>query len=67
MNKGRIEQVGDPEHDLPLARARSFVADFLGAANIVEGTSLGGGNGRDAGRQVRRNGDATHCRGPRSK
>ena len=40
MNKGRIEQVGAPEalYRSPLT---SFVADFLGAANIVSGTAAG--------------------------
>ncbi len=40
MNKGRIEQVGRREalYRSPLT---SFVADFLGAANIVSGTAAG--------------------------
>ena len=55
MNRGRIEQVGDPASIYRAPRS-SFVADFLGAANIVEGTSLGGGVvetpfGRFAGRR----------------
>jgi iron(III) transport system ATP-binding protein len=42
MNRGRIEQVGDP-HAIYRAPASSFVADFVGAANIVEAMSLGHG------------------------
>ncbi len=42
MNEGRIEQVGDPDtiYRRPVS---SFVADFIGAANIVDATSIGGG------------------------
>ena len=36
MNKGRIEQIGDPSTIYRFPRT-SFVADFLGAANIIEG------------------------------
>jgi ABC-type Fe3+/spermidine/putrescine transport system ATPase subunit len=43
MNRGRIEQVGDP-HAIYREPASSFVADFVGAANIVEAVSLGGGS-----------------------
>jgi iron(III) transport system ATP-binding protein len=42
MNRGRIEQVGDPD-TIYRAPASSFVADFVGAANILEGRSLGSG------------------------
>ena len=42
MNRGRIEQVGDPG-TIYRAPRTGFVADFLGAANIVEGRALGGG------------------------
>jgi ABC-type Fe3+/spermidine/putrescine transport system ATPase subunit len=42
MNRGRIEQVGDPTQ-IYRAPSTSFVADFLGAANIVEGKALGNG------------------------
>jgi ABC-type Fe3+/spermidine/putrescine transport system ATPase subunit len=37
MNHGRIEQVGDPD-SIYRAPHSAFVADFLGLANIVEGT-----------------------------
>jgi iron(III) transport system ATP-binding protein len=36
MNKGRVEQIGDPSTIYRFPRT-SFVADFLGAANIIEG------------------------------
>ena len=39
MNGGRIEQVGDPASIYRSPRS-SFVADFLGAANIVEAQRL---------------------------
>jgi iron(III) transport system ATP-binding protein len=42
MNGGRIEQIGDPTTIYRAPRS-AFVADFLGAANIVEGRALGGG------------------------
>jgi ABC-type Fe3+/spermidine/putrescine transport system ATPase subunit len=42
MNRGRIEQVGEPA-EIYRAPSTSFVADFLGAANIVEGKALGNG------------------------
>jgi spermidine/putrescine ABC transporter ATP-binding subunit len=42
MNRGRIEQVGDP-HEIYRSPVSSFVADFVGAANIVDATSLGAG------------------------
>jgi ABC-type Fe3+/spermidine/putrescine transport system ATPase subunit len=42
MNDGRIEQVGDSD-TIYRRPTSSFVADFVGAANIVEATSLGGG------------------------
>jgi iron(III) transport system ATP-binding protein len=42
MNRGRIEQVGDPG-SIYRSPATSFVAEFVGAANITEAESLGGG------------------------
>ena len=39
MNGGRIEQIGDPASIYRSPRS-AFVADFLGAANIVEGQRL---------------------------
>jgi iron(III) transport system ATP-binding protein len=42
MNKGRIEQIGDPSTIYRFPRT-SFVADFLGAANIIEGRAVGKG------------------------
>ena len=42
MNKGRIEQIGDPGTIYRFPRT-SFVADFLGAANIIEGRAIGKG------------------------
>jgi len=42
MNGGHIEQIGDPGTIYRAPRS-AFVADFLGAANIVEGQALSGG------------------------
>jgi ABC-type Fe3+/spermidine/putrescine transport system ATPase subunit len=42
MNRGRIEQVGNPD-TIYRSPASSFVAEFVGAANIVGGESRGGG------------------------
>ena len=42
MNGGRVEQIGDPNQVYRSPRS-SFVADFLGAANIIEGRAEGGG------------------------
>lgn len=44
MNQGRIEQLGAPEelYDLP---ATTFVANFLGQSNLVEGAVAGGDAG----------------------
>jgi spermidine/putrescine transport system ATP-binding protein len=44
MNKGRIEQLGPPEevYERP---ATVFVAEFLGASNLLEGTYRGSANG----------------------
>jgi ABC-type Fe3+/spermidine/putrescine transport system ATPase subunit len=41
MNEGRIEQIGSPEdiYDRP---RNTFVADFIGSANIIEGKVEGG-------------------------
>jgi len=41
MRKGAIAQVGTPR-DIYFAPANRFVAEFVGAANIVEGTCSGG-------------------------
>ena len=35
MNRGRIEQIGEPE-PIYTAPATAFVADFIGAANLIE-------------------------------
>ena len=42
MNGGHIEQIGDPASIYRSPRS-AFVADFLGAANIVEGQAVDGG------------------------
>jgi iron(III) transport system ATP-binding protein len=42
MNGGHIEQIGDPASIYRSPRS-AFVADFLGAANIVEGRAADGG------------------------
>ncbi|MBI3443868.1 MAG: ABC transporter ATP-binding protein [Magnetospirillum sp.] len=42
MNAGRIEQVGSPVEIYEYPGSR-FVADFIGAANMFEGTVKGGG------------------------
>lgn len=42
MNGGRVEQIGDPNQVYRSPRS-SFVADFLGAANIIEGRAEAGG------------------------
>jgi spermidine/putrescine transport system ATP-binding protein len=44
MNQGRIEQLGPPEavYDRP---ATAFVAEFLGASNLLEGTYRGAQDG----------------------
>ena len=42
MNGGHIEQIGDPATIYRSPRS-AFVADFLGAANIVEGRAIDGG------------------------
>jgi iron(III) transport system ATP-binding protein len=42
MNCGHIEQIGDPASIYRSPRS-AFVADFLGAANIVEGQAVDGG------------------------
>ena len=39
MRKGEIEQIGTP-HDIYAHPATEFVADFIGAANILDGTVL---------------------------
>jgi iron(III) transport system ATP-binding protein len=40
MDKGVIQQIGDP-HDIYVRPANTFVANFIGAANLMEGTLLG--------------------------
>ena len=40
MNGGRIEQIGTPEEIYNRPRSR-FVADFVGSANLIEGTVRG--------------------------
>jgi iron(III) transport system ATP-binding protein len=47
MNNGRIEQIGEPGA-IYREPATSFVADFLGLANIIEGESLGDGEAQTA-------------------
>ncbi len=45
MNEGRIEQTGSPR-DIYLRPANSFVADFVGVNNLLEGEYLGDGRFR---------------------
>jgi len=45
MNDGRIEQTGSPR-DIYLRPANSFVADFVGVNNLLEGEYLGEGRFR---------------------
>jgi spermidine/putrescine transport system ATP-binding protein len=53
MNRGRIEQLGPPE-ELYERPATPFVAGFLGASNLLEGSVVGRGRVRlDAGDEVR--------------
>ena len=40
MDKGVIQQIGDP-HDIYVRPANTFVANFIGTANLMEGTLLG--------------------------
>ena len=42
MNRGRIEQIGEPE-SIYTAPTTAFVADFIGAANLLEAEVLGPG------------------------
>ncbi|WP_244567600.1 ABC transporter ATP-binding protein [Bradyrhizobium erythrophlei] len=42
MNDGRIEQLGKPE-DIYERPANTFVADFIGASNLIYGTIAAGG------------------------
>jgi iron(III) transport system ATP-binding protein len=42
MNKGRIEQIGEPER-IYTAPATAFVADFIGAANLIDAQWQGTG------------------------
>ncbi len=45
MNRGGIEQIGTPQ-DVYERPDTPFVADFLGTASVLSGTSLGGGRFR---------------------
>lgn len=45
MNAGRIQQKGTPE-ELYRRPSNLFVADFIGSANFLEGTLIGGDGGR---------------------
>jgi spermidine/putrescine transport system ATP-binding protein len=72
MNKGRIEQLGPPE-DVYERPATEFVAEFLGASNLLDGTYRGsqdgwglvdldsGANIRIPGAEGRRTGDRLRC------
>jgi len=40
MNKGAIQQIGDP-HTIYARPANSFVASFIGVANLIDGTLVG--------------------------
>jgi len=51
MNQGRIAQIGSPT-DLYDRPASPYVADFIGAANLLEAQALGGGAFRLAGGQT---------------
>jgi spermidine/putrescine ABC transporter ATP-binding subunit len=44
MNKGRVEQVGTPEELYDAPRTR-FAAEFIGEANVIDGTVVGAENG----------------------
>ncbi|WP_421724813.1 ABC transporter ATP-binding protein [Bauldia sp.] len=44
MNAGRIEQIGDPE-TIYRRPSNSFVADFIGVANVIEGQPVASENG----------------------
>jgi spermidine/putrescine transport system ATP-binding protein len=72
MNKGRIEQLGPPE-DVYERPATEFVAEFLGASNLLDGTYRGSQDGwglvdLDSGANIRipsaegrRTGDRLRC------
>jgi ABC-type Fe3+/spermidine/putrescine transport system ATPase subunit len=47
MNKGRVEQVGTPEELYDAPRTR-FAAEFIGEANVIDGTVVGAENGATA-------------------
>ena len=51
MSKGRIAQVGTPR-DIYFAPANRFVAEFIGAANILEGEAVAGSLQLPGGRVV---------------
>src|SRR5262249_57132860 len=44
MNHGAVEQIGDPR-TIYLRPANAFVADFIGAANLIDALLLGRENG----------------------
>ncbi|HEU4661855.1 MAG TPA: ABC transporter ATP-binding protein [Pseudolabrys sp.] len=44
MNKGTIQQVGAP-HDIYVHPANAFVANFIGATNLLKGTARGSNDG----------------------
>lgn len=47
MNEGRIQQIGQPQH-VYREPANAFVAEFMGANNIVSGTAAGAAGDRIA-------------------
>ena len=57
MQRGRIEQVGDPK-SIYSQPANAFVADFIGRANVLTGTSGGDGTADFDGLHLRYNGRA---------
>jgi spermidine/putrescine transport system ATP-binding protein len=71
MNKGRIEQLGRPE-DVYERPATVFVAEFLGASNLLEGTYRGVQDGSGwvelaSGDRVRIAANAAHAAGERMR
>ena len=52
MNRGAVEQVGAPSRDLRAGRPSAFVADFVGAMNMLD--ARGGRPGPGAGRRAAR-------------
>ncbi|MGH9272420.1 MAG: extracellular solute-binding protein, partial [Ilumatobacteraceae bacterium] len=49
MSRGQVEQIGTPE-EIYAAPASIFVAGFIGSANLLPGTLVGGGDGRSVAR-----------------